>query len=419
MLYRILKLWVRTGYAIFFRRVHLRGIEKVDVEKPAIFAVNHPSAFIEPTIIATHVSFPVHFLTRGDVFNNKFLWFFNATNQVPVFRFKDGFNRLRNNQDSFEKCYAKLLEGAKLLIFCEGSMKWIKRMRGVQPGAAKMAFGTLELKPELPLVIHPIGVNYDDHTRFRTDVMVEIGDPVEVADFWAEYKDNAREGIRSLTAEVHKGLAKSVLHIERDKDLQRGALLWELVKNDFLAKKGTNSKEANPFPSIKSALDKLNDRSDTKVYEGLKKKLDAYAELLNTHGLSDEQLVLLKKGRKFPVALLELVLIPFAVLNSPPLILATLVSKFATPNVEFYSSVRIVLFTFFYTLYMLLLPFLMVALSLSWWYFLLIPSGGWLYLKVRGCFMVFIKSFAVPKEAREQLNNLREEILDNFGTFGE
>ncbi|TVR81766.1 MAG: hypothetical protein EA409_06380 [Saprospirales bacterium] len=403
---------------MFFRRVYIRGIEKVDVDRPSIFAVNHPSAFLEPTLIATHVSFPVHFLTRGDVFNRKFLWFFNATNQVPVFRFKDGFNQLRNNQDSFERCYSKLLDGAKLLIFCEGSMKWIKRMRGVQPGAAKLAFGTLELRSDLPLVIHPVGVNYDDHTRFRSDVMVEIGDPVEVATFWEEYNVNGRSAIKALTAEVHKGLANSVLHIERDEDLKRGALLWDVVKNDFLAGGRMKQIFSNPFTAVDAALECLNDRSDIKAYSDIKNTIDEYAELADCQGIRDDQVIRLKSGKKVPGALLELILMPFALLNGPPLLFATFVSRIATPSVEFYSSVRMVLFTLFYTFYLLLLPFVFVLLSINWWYFVFIPIGGWLYLQVRGYFNVFIKSLLMPKNTKDKLHERRNKILDYFGTFG-
>jgi glycerol-3-phosphate O-acyltransferase / dihydroxyacetone phosphate acyltransferase len=382
LLYRVLKYWIRFGYQIFFRKVYFRGKEHVDPDKPAIFAVNHPSAFIEPTLIGTSLPFTVHFMTRGDLFIRSFRWFFKATNQVPVFRFKDGFSRMRSNKSSFAECYSRLEEGAILLIFCEGSMKWVKKLRKVQPGAAKLAFGTLEGKPDLPLVIHPIGVNYDNHTRFRSDAMVEIGPAIDPHTYFKTCHSEPREAIRGLTNKIQEELQKCILHIESDDDLERGDLLWQIVKNEWKAEEG---KSASPFSRVKKVLDRFNESKNSPEGEDLRIKLDDYRESLSKAGMTDSDVRGISTSGigGLSMGLITLVFMPFSIWYYLPLALATLISKKTMSQIEFYVSVRAVVFIFLFSCFMILTAIAFLWLPLAFWWFFVLPLGVWGDLKLK------------------------------------
>jgi len=418
LLYRFLKYWIKPGYKVYFRKIFIRGMEHVDEQKPILFAVNHPSAFLEPTLIATSVDFDVHFMTRGDLFNPRFLWFFNATNQVPVFRFKDGFSQLKSNRDSFSECHKRLINGARLLIFCEGSMKWVKKLRTVQPGAAKLAFGTLEKKEDLPLVIHPIGLSYDDHSRFRSDLMMEIGPAIEPGDYFEEYRTEPRKAVKKLTAEIQKQLSQCVLHIERDEDLEIGALLWTVVKNDreFFGNKG-----GSPFQEVKNALDRFNESAESKSGILLRDKLSEYDRTLKNHKLEDGTVGKLSKNglSVLSAGIFSLLLLPFSLFYLLPLWLATVISRNTMANVEFYSSVRAVLFIF-------LLTVLLLAILLALWFspysvfwILILSLGVWIDLRLRPNrhhLFGFLRAGGSWKPVRK-LAKLRGEILEIIKTI--
>ncbi|NJL75846.1 MAG: hypothetical protein HC892_13310 [Saprospiraceae bacterium] len=67
----------------------------------------------------------------------------NAIRLVPVYRQRDGFSALRQNQELFELFY-HLVHEKSISIMVEGSHDYRKRLRPVQRGTAKIVFGTYE-----------------------------------------------------------------------------------------------------------------------------------------------------------------------------------------------------------------------------------------------------------------------------------
>ncbi|MBK6903255.1 MAG: hypothetical protein IPH04_10715 [Saprospirales bacterium] len=70
MLYPITRPLAKIALSVFFRKLYLSGLENIDWEKPVILAANHPTAFIEPCILACWLPKPLHFMVRGDFFSN-------------------------------------------------------------------------------------------------------------------------------------------------------------------------------------------------------------------------------------------------------------------------------------------------------------------------------------------------------------
>lgn len=416
MLYRILKGWLRIGYRVYFNKILINGLEKIDWSKPAIFAVNHPTAFIEPTLIATSVSHPIHFMTRGDVFKGNFMWFFNATNQVPVFRFKDGFSNMRSNKESFEKCHQKLIDYQKLIIFCEGGMLWEKRLRKVQQGAAKLAFGTLEKSPNLPLMVHPIGVNYDHPGVFRSDVMIEVGEAISVQKWKDQYNISPRPAILELTEELENSLIQLVIHIEHKKDRPLIESLWKPVKNhnrEIAAESGRR-----PFEALKNTVEAINGM-EYEEKEVLKEKVQNYSKCLATNDFSDDDLLIINRMSKwlYPLVLVVgLILHIIRLANMPPLWLAEKVSKDKTPNTEFFVSVRFVLGAFLYTMYLAVLLIVAILLPINWLWFLVIPLGGWLELKINPFSSAVFKYFQIKNRTEwfKKAIKERRKLVDHL-----
>ena len=167
---------------------------------PLILASNHPSAFLEASILSTVMKRPIHFLVRGDMFNPRFRWLFNWTKQIPIYRQKDGISNLRKNASSFDLTYKKLSEGEAVLIFPEAKTVLEKKMRPIQRGTAHLAFGTTPyLKGEEKIIVQPVGVNFTEPRLPGTDVIVKFGEPFISPNASREDRDAIEEFTRVLS----------------------------------------------------------------------------------------------------------------------------------------------------------------------------------------------------------------------------
>jgi 1-acyl-sn-glycerol-3-phosphate acyltransferase len=69
----------------------LHHLERIPLDRPVLIASNHPSAFLEACLLATHFPKSLHFLVRGDIFINKFIvWLLAQFHLTPIYRFPMG-----------------------------------------------------------------------------------------------------------------------------------------------------------------------------------------------------------------------------------------------------------------------------------------------------------------------------------------
>lgn len=213
--------WPLTKFSIllYFRKIFVTGANHVPRKGPLLIVCNHPSSFFEPCVLAVVLPRALHFLTRGDFFKNKFfVWFLNQTHQVPIFRSEDGFDKLRANQDTFSYCYDTLGANKVIVIFPETKTETEKRLRPVQKGAARIAFGALqrEVVPQ-PLSILPIGVTFSDPVSYRSLVTIRCGEviPVHVPNPAMDIRDQ----VTTLTSQIEQALKSQIIQIDaRDRE---------------------------------------------------------------------------------------------------------------------------------------------------------------------------------------------------------
>jgi len=68
MLYFLIRPLARLAILIFYRKVYFTNRDRIPAGKPVIMAVNHPTGFVEPCILAVFTREPLHYLVRGDLF---------------------------------------------------------------------------------------------------------------------------------------------------------------------------------------------------------------------------------------------------------------------------------------------------------------------------------------------------------------
>lgn len=252
MLYSLARPIARYVLRYYFRHIDLTGLENIPTEGPVILAANHPTAFIEPCLLACFQRRPLKFLARGNLF-----WHplgaaaLRGLGILPVFRLKDaGYARLKDNFSTFSACYDELQRGGAIMILAEGSTEHEKRLRPLRKGTARVALGAMNQYPEIKEVpIVPVGVNFTHPEKMRSSVWIRFGPPMRASDFLDRYREQENQGILELTAALRQALIPLVVQIP-DPDLDD-------VAEGLLSISRTDHREATVY-GVTHSGDQLN-----------------------------------------------------------------------------------------------------------------------------------------------------------------
>jgi hypothetical protein len=167
----------------------------------------------------------MHYLTRAQVFKKPLIKaLLNSINMIPIFRIRDGFETLSNNEAVFQNCYSLLKKQKAILIFPEGNHNLKRRVRVLSKGFTRIVFGALEQDPTNEIVIVPIGINYSEPTKYASKVSLYYGKPISVNSYWENYDKN--DSVTNLKEDVREQLKLLTTHIE---DLDN----YDVISNHF------------------------------------------------------------------------------------------------------------------------------------------------------------------------------------------
>jgi 1-acyl-sn-glycerol-3-phosphate acyltransferase len=291
MLYRILHFLFRLTVKGYFRSIYIKGKEVVPATGPVIFAPNHPSAFMDPILLATEVNRQIYFLARGDIFKKKWLAaMFRVLHMIPVFRQSEGDTS--KNSEVFRHCFHHLNKGGTLMIFPEGVSKTERNLRPIKTGTARIALGAeAENDFNLGVTIIPIGINYSDPHHFQGDVFVNFGKPISVAEYAEEYQKNPWQTVEALTARLQSELEKLVVIVE-DEQLERLiSNIERLYRSKLRQTEDPQEKAPADFYLSKDIVRAVEYhlQKDPKRLLDFETRLDTYLASLNRLGIRDTQ----------------------------------------------------------------------------------------------------------------------------------
>jgi glycerol-3-phosphate O-acyltransferase / dihydroxyacetone phosphate acyltransferase len=384
-LYNIFVHSTQLGLFVFLRKIHFHNIKGVPADKPVILAVNHPTAFMDPLLLCAFLEPPIYNMTRGDIFAVPF-WrkVLESCNMFPVFRVKDGYTDRNRNDEVYEYINNKMLNRRVVTIFVEGEHHIDKRLRPIQKGIVRIAFGAMEQNTSLleDLQIIPVGVNFVAGDQYRDEAMVNIGTPILVRDYLDIYQQNPNVATRQLTQAIQNGLKPLCFQLEHEGDdvLAEQLLIMHRSENPqpFLpAQVGTNAR----FLSEKAVLDRLN-ALPLAEKESLSAKTQQYFAQLEKYGLQDFAL-LNKKSGSFGWFLLVIIgFVPYLIGRIGALPFSFPAKRIADAKAkkrEFYSSVLFgsgqVLGLIWYLLILVIALFSMKPLWIA--FALMLPLLGW------------------------------------------
>ena len=199
--FSVLRVWARSAVRVVYRRIDVTGEDLIPERARVIFAVNHSNALADvAVIVAKAPKFP-HFLAAASWWRKRYARIlFWLGGVLPLQRRRDGDGPF-DNADTFVACHRALEDGAELVIFPEGVMHPQPVLEPLKTGAARIGLGAAE-RGVRGVVIVPVGLDFEDRGRFRSDAAYRYGNPIEM-DAWLDaYRTDPWETVRKVTAEL-------------------------------------------------------------------------------------------------------------------------------------------------------------------------------------------------------------------------
>jgi len=194
---------IRIVANTFFRRIEVTGLENIPADGPVIFAGNHPNALMDGfLLIAKCGRWPLHFLASAKLWEYRLLRpLLDTTGAVPVYRREDYVGDV-DNKDAFEKLYEVLERGDCVGIFPEGASHVEPQLLKLKTGTARVAL-SFAARGRTRAVIVPVGLNYIHRHRFRSQVLIEFGEPISIEEQWVEnFRQDEQQAVRALTSRL-------------------------------------------------------------------------------------------------------------------------------------------------------------------------------------------------------------------------
>ncbi|MBC7884627.1 MAG: 1-acyl-sn-glycerol-3-phosphate acyltransferase [Saprospiraceae bacterium] len=415
MFYAFLKVLVRFVLKIFFRKIYISGLEFVSDTKAQLVSSNHPNGFLEPLIMACFFPKPLHFLVRGDVFENPLIRpLLVSTNQIPIFRFRDGFTKMRENSQTMDDSIQVMLDRKNLLIFAEGGTQSIKKLRPLQKGIARIAFQALEKNPDLNLEVLPVGINFTYPSHFNAEVMLKIGPPIQVADFENESKSDNKQSTEQLLDAIYLGMKNNMVHLEdqHKKHLLEKLLILERSKLN-ISYLPVHINDPSRLQSEIELASKLSNCKEDRLNK-IEKDLDNLEAQLIKHKLKPGDLL---KSNLTIARLLILVVgaLPAFIgllFNGLPMLLAYLFREKKVKQIEFKASILMIANLIFFLLYYIIIILLLFLCRLPFWYLLVIVGCG---LWLRYFYEIYTSTlFFTGKKITDELKHTGIKILSHL-----
>lgn len=254
---------------------------------PVLLVANHPNALFDPALVSAAARRPVRFLAKAPLFREPGIgWLVRGSGAIPVYRPSDDPTTVRRNEESFRAVHAALAEGAAVGIFPEGISHSEPGLAPLKTGAARIALGAAALLGRaLPII--PVGLSYRQKERFRSEVLVVIGQPP----FWDDLAGRGgseTHAVRELTSRIALALREVTVNLERWED----APLIEATEAVYAAEKGGSWQPLDRVLARREAAEVLTRlrRESAAAWEPLAADVLQHVVVLRELGLRPEDL---------------------------------------------------------------------------------------------------------------------------------
>jgi 1-acyl-sn-glycerol-3-phosphate acyltransferase len=281
-------------HRLYYRKLKMIYREKIPVNKPVIFALNHQNALMDPLSVVYTLPGQSVFMARADIFRKKWiarlLYFLKI---LPAYRIRDGFHSVDQNKEVFKEVISVLENNGSMGLFPEGSHLGEKRLRPLKKGAARLALLAEEANGfSHDVFIVPVGLDYSNYYNAGSDLLIVIGDPISSSAYREQYLENPVTAINNLTNDLAGEMKKVMINIDSEEHYQtiRDAVMMYFPIE--LKKQKLRFSLWNNFRIKKELSEKITSDINSKEKQllALKQDLDQYHAETKKFKLRDQQI---------------------------------------------------------------------------------------------------------------------------------
>lgn len=381
MLYELLKPLTKKYYSVYYKFGY-NTLENVTKNIPLVISPNHTNGFIDPVVIACNADPKVRFFARGDVFKGRLVQkILDDMNISPMYRLQEGYSEIKKNNKSFEECRDLLSRNKSVLLFPEAICVPEKRLQPLKKGLSRIVFQTEEVYNfEKNVVVLPVGIHYSNAQKFRSDLFLNFGKPINLKDYKLLYEDNKVKAINLFTRHLEKEMRHLLIHVDNKHNDELVEGVYEVYLQQWMKEKGREVGNVQKrFESRKEIVEMIN-RYDKDHHEDLKlmkeriaiylKKLKKYD--LRDHLLHPETIEKSGVGKFFYEFLVLWFGFPFYVIavmiHGLPLYIAKHFADAKIKKAEFYASMRVNIGMLLWALFIAIQLVIVGVVSGSWFF---------------------------------------------------
>ncbi len=413
---------------IFYKKVVYTGTENIPHDKPVVFAPNHQNALMDALAVFYAQDRLLIFLARSDIFKNNFiskiLLFFRI---LPVYRLRDGKEKLKLNEVIYKKTIEILEKKKKVTIFPEAQHTDKRHLKKLKKGVQRIAFMTEEKNNfNADVNIVPIGIYYSNYWNFRSVLQVNFGKPIKVSEYIEEYKKSPARAMVNLGKKMSEKMQEVMIDIRDLKHYDTYELLREIYDTEIFKKMNfKKNNQKNKFKADKKTISIVENiaKKNPDDFAKLHKDTEEYSENLKKFKIRDW---VIEKSEPFTILFLKAIVliigIPVFIYGALNNIIPYLLPQLITRKLEdqqFRSSVVFCLglFTFplFYLIFFIPVYILSGSFLIGIIYLLsLLPTGllafviSRNFVKLKAQF-VFLKN--INKKEMKKTIELRKNII--------
>ncbi|MDX9772560.1 MAG: 1-acyl-sn-glycerol-3-phosphate acyltransferase [Bacteroidales bacterium] len=332
--YQLLKKYVDFWHNyIFYRKVLAYGKDNLDFSVPTILAPNHQNALMDAMAVIGTLERQLIFLARADIFRNKvvagILYFLKM---LPVYRIRDGYENLKQNDDTFRDTLRVMNNHNGVVILPEGNHATFRKLRQLKKGICRIAFQTAmasDFTTEINIV--PVGIDYSHYWHFRQVLTVVYGHPIHVSEYYASFRENPNRAIVELRDRLSADMKKVMVHIEDEENYLAINELRSIVNEKY----SDNIKYPKLFRDQR-LVSKMNDLKSSDA--------ESYGKICNdalaVRDIATELKVTYRQLRKKKHPLGWMILSSVLLLLTLPVFIAGAVLNFLTFQISYIQSIK-------------------------------------------------------------------------------
>lgn len=221
MIRRLIVALLKIALRIYFERIEVTGLERVPLDRPVIFVLNHPNALVDPVFLLCLAPRRVSFLAKAPLFRMPVIGYLvKAMDSLPVYRQQDEGADTSKNQETFVAARKLLASGGTIGICPEGVSHDEPGLRPIKTGAARIALAAVSTGEVSNLQIVPAGLYYTCKTTFRSSALLYFGTPLTVEPVKLDPDGSPpRDAVRELSNRIEKALREVILDAHHEEAL--------------------------------------------------------------------------------------------------------------------------------------------------------------------------------------------------------